>query len=227
MFKHPFRFSIVFVLSIAAYWKIPQRLKHAFFATFAARLKSYSFTKPFMMPVLCSLFSVLCSLFSVLCSLFSVLCSLFSVLCSLFSVLCSLFCVLCSVFCVLCSVKKSLHVLNLLARFFDLCLHCQSELGNARPFSAHAARLRQQGVGLPVHLLQQEVELLAGFAAGVDQLAKVADVRGHARQLFRHIAALHQDSYLFQQPLLVELRASGRAQPLRQPLLVALLDLRP
>ena len=47
----------------------------------------------------------------------------------------------------------------------------------------------------------------------------------HARQLLRDVAALHQHGNFLQQPLLVELRSGGRGQPLRQPLLVALLDL--
>jgi hypothetical protein len=55
----------------------------------------------------------------------------------------------------------------------------------------------------------------------------VADVRVHARQFLGDVAALHQHGNFFQQPLPVELRPGGRQQPLREPLLVALLDLRP
>ncbi len=66
---------------------------------------------------------------------------------------------------------------------------------------------------------------LPALAAGQEQLAKMLDVRGHARQLLRDVAALHQHSHLLQHSLLVELRTHGRGQPLRKALLVALLDL--
>ncbi len=62
---------------------------------------------------------------------------------------------------------------------------------------------------------------------GGEKLAEVPDVGGHARQLLGDIAALHQHGNFLEQPLAVELRASSRFKPLREPLLVALLDLRP
>ena len=67
---------------------------------------------------------------------------------------------------------------------------------------------------------------LPSFAAGRQQFAEMLDVRGHARQLLGDVAALDEHGNLFQHSLLVELRSRGRGQPLRQPLLVALLDLR-
>ena len=45
--------------------------------------------------------------------------------------------------------------------------------------------------------------------------------------LFGNIAALHQHRHFLKHPLPIELRARRRQQPLRQPLLVALLNLRP
>ncbi len=60
----------------------------------------------------------------------------------------------------------------------------------------------------------------------LEQFAKMLDVRGHARQFFADVAALHKHGHFLEHSLLVELRPGGRGQPLRQPLLVALLDLR-
>ena len=59
-----------------------------------------------------------------------------------------------------------LEVLDLFARLFYLGFNAQSKLGNGGSVTCDAARLREQGVGLAVHLLQQEVRLLANFTAG-------------------------------------------------------------
>ena len=73
--------------------------------------------------------------------------------------------------------------------------------------------------------MQEKIELLAQLAAPRQQLSEVADVRRHALQFLRNIAALDHDCNLFQQPLAVELRPHGRLQPLAEPRLIALFNL--
>ena len=46
---------------------------------------------------------------------------------------------------------------------------CQRQLGDRADPLADAAGLGQNGVGFAIHLLQQEIQLLADFAAGVQQ----------------------------------------------------------
>ena len=50
----------------------------------------------------------------------------------------------------------------------------QRQVGDAQAQIADAAGLRQDGVGLAIHLLQQEIQLLADLAAGVQQLVQLA-----------------------------------------------------
>ena len=51
-------------------------------------------------------------------------------------------------------------------------------------------------------------------------------MRGHALQLLRDVAVIHQHRHLFEQALPVELVSRRRDQSLRKPLLVALFDFR-
>ena len=62
-------------------------------------------------------------------------------------------------------LKQLFRVLNLLASFLDIRLHSQPKFGDARAFSAHPTGLREQRVGLSIHLLQQKVQLLANLHA--------------------------------------------------------------
>ena len=49
--------------------------------------------------------------------------------------------------------------------FLDFRLHGQSHLGNLQCLAGQAGGLRKQRVGLAIHLLQQEIQFLADFAA--------------------------------------------------------------
>ena len=70
-------------------------------------------------------------------------------------------------------------------------------------FAGHAGGLGQQRVGLAAHLLQQEVELLADFAALVEQPEEVLDVGFHAHQLLADVAALGQQRGFLQDAVAV------------------------
>jgi hypothetical protein len=105
--------------------------------------------------------------------------------------------------------------MNLFPSLFDLGLHSQSQFGNQSSLTRHAGGLRKQRIGLAVHLLQQKIQLLAGLAAGSKHFAKVLNVRLHARNLFRNIAALDQQRNLFKQPLAVDIPLHPRQPPLQ------------
>ena len=76
-----------------------------------------------------------------------------------------------------------------------------------RPGLARAAGLRQNRIGLPIHLLQQKIELLADFAAGVEQRRELRRMDLQPGQLFADIAAVGQDRGFLRQPLRIDLRA--------------------
>ena len=72
--------------------------------------------------------------------------------------------------CRLCSAAQVLlKILHLFAGLFDLRFHTQAQISNALPISTHPTSLRQQRVGLAVHLLQQKIELFTHFAPGLEQ----------------------------------------------------------
>ena len=61
------------------------------------------------------------------------------------------------------------------SRIFSMAaLARQRQLGDLQPDFARAAGLGQDRIGLAIHFLQQEVQLLADFAAGVQQQRQVA-----------------------------------------------------
>src|SRR5690242_17548227 len=95
-----------------------------------------------------------------------------------------------------------LQILNLLPSLLDLRLHLESKLGNAQAVHAGgAARLRQHRIRLAVQLLQQKIQPLAQFAAGVEQRQEMIDMRPQADDLFLYIALFGQHRSLRQQPL--------------------------
>src|SRR5579862_5802305 len=70
----------------------------------------------------------------------------------------------------------SFKIESLFADFFDSGLGGKSQLCNAQAQITQPAGLRQDGVGLAVQLLQQKVEALAHFAAGIENFVQLAGV---------------------------------------------------
>src|SRR5437764_7766056 len=70
-------------------------------------------------------------------------------------------------------MRRSLEVQRLLPDFLDSGLPRQRQIGDPQTQLADAVGLRQHGVGFAIHLLQQEVDLLAYFAAGIEDLAQL------------------------------------------------------
>src|SRR5437016_2607241 len=60
---------------------------------------------------------------------------------------------------------SSFDVLHLLAEFFNFSFDLKSQSGNREALAFHTGRLGEQSVRLAVHFLEQEIELLADFAA--------------------------------------------------------------
>jgi len=58
--------------------------------------------------------------------------------------------------------------------------------------------------------MDYQAAIVANFAAGAEELAEMADVRGHAGQLLRYVASLHDDGNCLKEPLAIELRTGGR-----------------
>ncbi len=60
----------------------------------------------------------------------------------------------------------------------------------ARPSVSQAGGLGEKSVGLSLHFLQEEIELLADFAGARHQAAELVDVAEQARELFANVGAL-------------------------------------
>ena len=86
---------------------------------------------------------------------------------------------------------------------FDL----RRELRDLEPDLARAIRLRKNRVGLAIHLLQQEIELLAALAARIAASRQLRGVDFQPRQLFADVAAVGQDRRLLRQSLRIDLRS--------------------
>src|SRR5713226_8772997 len=74
----------------------------------------------------------------------------------------------------------SFDVLHLLPQFFDLRLDFQRYTRDRQRFAFHAGRLREHGVGLAMHLLQKEIQLLSQLAGSVQQLGELLQVAPQA-----------------------------------------------
>src|SRR6266568_3881856 len=61
----------------------------------------------------------------------------------------------------------SFDVLHLLPQLFDLRLDFQRHSRDREGFAFHAWRLREHGVGLAMHLLQQKIQLLPQLPGSV------------------------------------------------------------
>src|SRR5665213_9287 len=60
-------------------------------------------------------------------------------------------------------------VKRLLPDFFDRGLRGQRQFGDPEADFTRAGGFGQDGIGLAVHLLQQKIQLLSAFAAGLEQ----------------------------------------------------------
>src|SRR6266446_4794638 len=69
--------------------------------------------------------------------------------------------------------RCSFDVLHLLPQFFDLRLDFQRDSSDCQCFAFHAGRLREHGVGLAMHLLQQKIQFLAELSGAVQQLGEL------------------------------------------------------
>src|SRR5260370_28932833 len=79
---------------------------------------------------------------------------------------------------------SSFDVLHLLPQFFDLRLDFQRHSSNRQRFAFHAGRLREHGVGLAMHFLQQKIQFLPELAGSVQQLGELLQVAPHAVSFF-------------------------------------------
>src|ERR1700721_4217354 len=84
--------------------------------------------------------------------------------------------------------RLSFQIESLFADFFDGGLGAERQLRDAQPKIAQPAGFREDGVGLAIQLLQQKVEALAHFAAGLQNFIHLARVNLQARDLFADIA---------------------------------------
>ena len=82
----------------------------------------------------------------------------------------------------------SLQVLDLFAEGLDEGLEVDDGGGDLR-----VVRLGADGVRLAVHLLREEVELAAGGLGRGEERGGVVEVRGEARELLRHVAAVGEE----------------------------------
>src|ERR1700733_15965499 len=70
-------------------------------------------------------------------------------------------------------VNALFKVLTLFTRLLNLRFQSQPDLCPLRAGARNAGGLREHGVGLAIHLLEQKVELLAQFPAPGEHLAEV------------------------------------------------------
>ena len=101
------------------------------------------------------------------------------------------------------------QIQRLLADLLDGGLGSQRQIRDLQRRFAGAAGLRKNRVGFAVHFLQQKVELLADFAAGVSRIVKLAGVNLQPGDLFADITAVGQDRRFLGQPLRFDLDSLG------------------
>ena len=109
-----------------------------------------------------------------------------------------------------------LRFLNLFANFFDFRLNLQAQVGYCQRIFPQGRSLRQQGVCLALHLLQQKIQLLAQLTASFDEFTELRDVTAQALQLFAYIRAIGQQSRFLREPRSsdgVQLRARRAVPP--------------
>src|SRR5579859_5087649 len=111
-------------------------------------------------------------------------------------------------------VRRSFDVLYLLAQFFNLRFDFEANSRNRERFAFHSGRFRKHGVRLAMHLLQQEIQLLAELARAVKQFPKLLQVAAQTVQLFADVAALGKYRRFLREPRRIERRA---AQHFLQP----------
>src|SRR5580693_4101146 len=87
----------------------------------------------------------------------------------------------------------SFQIERLLANLFDRRLGQDRQFRDPEARFARAAGLRKNRIGLAIHFLQQEIQLLAGFAAGLEYAAKLARMDFQAGKFFADVAAIGQD----------------------------------
>ena len=92
----------------------------------------------------------------------------------------------------------------------------QGQVGDFQAGFAGSAGFGKDRVGLAVHLLQQEIEFFADFAAGVEHAAKLGGVDFEARQLFADIAAVGEDGCFLGQALRIDLHAFQQSRAIVQ-----------
>src|ERR1051325_9868392 len=82
-----------------------------------------------------------------------------------------------------------LDILNLFAKFLDLCLDRQARLLNYK-----IRRFRKRRVGFAIEFLQKEIQHLAGFAGSIECLLKLRQVTAQTDHLLTHVTAIREVS---------------------------------
>src|SRR5262245_61071412 len=98
----------------------------------------------------------------------------------------------------------SFQVQTLFTNFIDLTLRGKSQVRNRQTQISQPARLRQDRVALPIHLLQQEIQLLSDLARGIEHRLQLSGVRAQTHQLFGDIAAVGEQRRFLRQTLGVD-----------------------
>src|ERR1700759_4071612 len=83
--------------------------------------------------------------------------------------------------------RWSFDVLHLFAQFFNLGADFQRQRGDGERFALPSRRFREHRVGLAMHFLKQEIELLAELAGAVEQFGELRQVTAQAIEFFADI----------------------------------------
>src|SRR5579871_1305791 len=90
------------------------------------------------------------------------------------------------------SAVRSFQIQRLLANLLDAGFGGQREIRDSQPQLPDAVGLGQNRVGLPVHLLQQEIQLLADFATRVQDFLQLPGMNLKPRNFLADVAAVGQ-----------------------------------
>src|SRR5208282_3614730 len=79
------------------------------------------------------------------------------------------------------------HVLHLFPQALDFGLHFERQIGDGQPLGFNPRGFREHGVGLALHFLQQEIELLTRLRVRFQQRVELLQVAAQARYLLADV----------------------------------------